>query len=257
MILPHIEQSSLYNQITFTHAYYSLVGPPMNPVTPLSISQRRISTFLCPSDKPFPGATWGGCNYGASLGPNLGYSFPSGFSDGWNNGMFCRRIPTAFGSVGDGLTNTIMIGEYLKADNDNTLYSFPADMVRGISFPSTAVTDWIKPSRTLMDQFGIDCLAGISNHTSAAGQTWAAPTQYDSAINTIVPPNWKYPTCHICPGCGKGDAGGVFPARSRHPGGAMHAMGDGSVRFISSSTDYNVYQALGSRNGQEAISPED
>ncbi len=49
-----------------------------------------------------------------------------------------------------------------------------------------------------------------------------------------------------CGGCGQGDSTGVFPARSRHTGGAMHAMGDGSVQFISNSTDFTLYQRLGS-----------
>jgi len=41
---------------------------------------------------------------------------------------------------------------------------------------------------------------------------------------------------------------------SLHPGGAHFAMVDGSVRFFSQYTDQNVYMALASRNGEEAVS---
>jgi hypothetical protein len=56
-----------------------------------------------------------------------------------------------------------------------------------------------------------------------------------------------------CNGCGQGDSRGIFPARSRHPGGAHHGLGDASVQFITESVDLFVYQSLGSRDGGEAI----
>ncbi|QDT36224.1 DUF1559 domain-containing protein [Stratiformator vulcanicus] len=40
---------------------------------------------------------------------------------------------------------------------------------------------------------------------------------------------------------------------SFHAGGAQHLIGDGSVRFLSENMDDNVYEALASRNGGEAI----
>jgi hypothetical protein len=49
------------------------------------------------------------------------------------------------------------------------------------------------------------------------------------------------------------DSNGIFPARSKHPGGVNHALADGSVRFISGDVELTTYQALGSREGGEAI----
>jgi hypothetical protein len=45
----------------------------------------------------------------------------------------------------------------------------------------------------------------------------------------------------------------MIGARSNHAGGVHLMMGDGSVRFASSSIDWNTYQALGSRNGGETV----
>ena len=44
---------------------------------------------------------------------------------------------------------------------------------------------------------------------------------------------------------------------SEHPDGAMHLLGDGSVRFISQTTGYEIYTALATRDGGEAITDSD
>jgi hypothetical protein len=44
--------------------------------------------------------------------------------------------------------------------------------------------------------------------------------------------------------------------KSMHPGGAYFALGDGSIHFLSESIDFKLYNALGTRNGNEvAIVP--
>ena len=40
---------------------------------------------------------------------------------------------------------------------------------------------------------------------------------------------------------------------SRHVGGANFALGDGSVRFMSENIDGALFEALGTRNGQEVV----
>ncbi len=71
-------------------------------------------------------------------------------------------------------------------------------------------------------------------------------------FNTLAPPNWKYPACSVSNSYGA--ARGVYPARSRHPGGVNHGVADASVRFVSETIELGVYHALGSRDGGEVAS---
>ncbi len=81
-----------------------------------------------------------------------------------------------------------------------------------------------------------------------------------SAINYFMP--WGYdhmlPPNH--PACYNGpeDFGietdlALIPASSLHPGGVHTMLGDGSVHFVSETIDEKVWQALGTRNGHEAV----
>lgn len=106
-----------------------------------------------------------------------------------------------------------------------------------------------------LDAYGKQCDdAGAGNHSSMAGARWYTGVFHYTVFNTLAPPNWKYPSCTPCSGCGAGDYRGVFPARSRHPGGANHGVTDASVRFVSETIDLQVYHALGSRDGGEVAS---
>ncbi len=107
----------------------------------------------------------------------------------------------------------------------------------------------------MLQAYGQACLAAVSTHRSSAGFRWVAPGQYNTTINTIAPPNWQFPAC-MTGGGGQGDSTGVFPARSRHTGGAIHTMGDGSVQFVSQSINLTTYQGLGSANGGDVAAVE-
>jgi hypothetical protein len=44
-----------------------------------------------------------------------------------------------------------------------------------------------------------------------------------------------------------------YAFKSRHPGGASFAIADGSVSFLSTTINYDVFNALGTRAGGEAV----
>jgi prepilin-type processing-associated H-X9-DG protein len=46
----------------------------------------------------------------------------------------------------------------------------------------------------------------------------------------------------------------AIPPSCFHPGGVNIGFADGSVRFLKNNIQYQVWWALGTRNGNEAIS---
>lgn len=260
MILPYIEQTAVFNLFTFKEVHHrnDLVPPAVGTINGINASALNvvrstpIAAFKCPSDRDFPSTTENGQNnYGVSEGPSVGY----GVAAADRLGMFDKDLYRKFGDISDGLSNTIMLGEFLKGDNSNTTYTFPRDVIRAQPFVGILPNRF--PTQAQLEQYGKQCEGGIANHTSYAGFRWTAPGFYGTSINTVAPPNWPYPACHSCTGCGQGDASGVFPARSNHTGGAMHAMGDGSVQFLSNNTNLATYQGLGSAfSGDTASVPD-
>ncbi len=207
-----------------------------------SIRRIPIDAFRCPSDFSSSGADTGNNNYPVSAGPTY---------DLWGGqriGVFNRDHESKFADIIDGTSTTIMLGEQLLGDHSNSRRSL-SDVVRGrgwsggVNFPTEAQ----------LNAYGQQCEANWGNQHSHGGREWIAPMPMHVAFNTIAPPNWGYPNCQNCSGCGWMDSDGVFPARSRHPGGVNHALADGSVTFISADINLQTYQWLGSKNGGEAI----
>ncbi len=65
-----------------------------------------------------------------------------------------------------------------------------------------------------------------------------------NTMNTCSP-QIQPPTDPACTGQDKWNYS--FGFRSKHPGGAMFLMVDGSARFFSQTIEYNTYQRLGAR----------
>ncbi len=259
MILPYIEQSNIYVNFQFLDSHYDTVARAPVTIAPLTNARRTISAFVCPSDLPYPSSVdIGWNNYGVSEGSNSAYgnwnTVPA-LTEGDKNGFFKRDRETRFGDITDGLSNTIMIGEFNKGDNSSTAFTVQGgDFPNNVLFPSPWQNAF--PTQAMLNAYGELCLtAGRTSHRSSAGFRWSAPGQYNTTINTIATPNWRYPACMTGNG-GQGDATGVFPARSRHTGGANHAMGDGSVQFFSQSVNLSTYQGLGSAIGGDVASIE-
>lgn len=267
-LLPYVEQNALYTAINFQdtindevnhYPHYAYRPPTWNagsgkstPVPGIAggltcgqVGGSSISAFLCPSDPPYADPAWSGNNnYGFSAGSCLGWNGAAGD----RNGFFDRFHNTGFQEVIDGLSNTIMIGEFVKGDGTGTRFTRAGDFAT-VANPGFPFFLW---TQVQLDQYGAATASGAGQN-SEGGNFWMAPGFYNSAINTMAPPNWQHNSASVdtgCMGC-QGDHDGIFPARSRHSGGAMHAMGDGSVQFISSSTNLTTYQALGTAKGND------
>lgn len=250
LLLPYVEQQALYDSWKFWASWTQAQATPDNASGNPVLARTRISVFKCPSDGWYPSTTdIGNCNYGVSEGPNRGWTV----SLAAQNGMFGLSREVAISDVRDGMSGTFMASEHLIGDGNNALYTPQSDVIRAQAFPGgSPETFW---SAALLEQYGRQCDAGQANHHSHSGRNWSAALHAQSVINTLAPPNWKWPDCQECVGCGWMDSQGIFTARSRHPGGVNMGMGDGSIRFITNTIELNVWQGLGSRDNNEAVSP--
>lgn len=258
MLLPYMEQQAVYDTVKGLQetATGTAAADGWRDGWYTTIRRTKIAGFLCPSDSSNAGADTGNCNYPVCVGTNTGWDGGGGvptLTKSLANGVFPRGSGTwgevRMAEIRDGTSNTIMVGEHRLGDHDSSVYR-PGDVVRGQAFVWTTTA----PTPAQLDSYGVQCEAGTGNHHSHGGREWICSQQAQTAFNTIAPPNWQYPTCQDCSGCGWMDSDGVFPARSYHPGGANHGLADGSIRFISETIDTLQYQGLGTRAGGEAVS---
>ncbi len=246
-ILPFIEQGSLYDQLKSSSLdFYRRCDDgavtPWHRVDP-------VSAFRCPSDGDFPNTDYrGNSNYAMCAGSNIGW----GIAVDRRNGVFQRDAGTRFAGITDGTSNTIMCAENLIGDSDNNTFTIESDIVRSQSWTATnQSTSQGTITQAEVDAYGQNCLAGSGDHTSTSGAEWIRGVNTMSVFTTLAPPNWKYPNGAACSTCSAADNVGVFPSRSRHPGGSNHTMADASVKFVSETVELQTYHAAGSRNGGE------
>jgi hypothetical protein len=164
--------------------------------------------------------------------------------------MFRRNIETGLRDALDGTSNVIMLGEFLKGDNNTGALTLQRDVTQPLSIATQAF-----PSQAEVEAAGIACDGlGAGYQVSNNGREWMAGFACMTVFNTVAPPNWLHITC--CTGGGFGyacDRNGIIPARSLHPGGVQLALADGSIRFFNSSIELQAYQYLGARDDGNAV----
>ncbi len=254
MVLPQIEQSTLYNAYNFSHASSnaawessmssSSVGPGNTNLigsawTNTTVVGTMIASFVCPSDiypsqiHPVVAGTTDGTgpysmqmaresNYLLNSGYYTEYNCPGGNNAGLPNpiyrGAFFNDISTSMADIRDGTSNTFLAGESLQPPGHYSSYYGPY---------------W-----------------GSGTHTSTHGRilppsvataAGCAPNGYTGVF---------YPT--VSPAAQKLPYAWVFS--SRHPGGVNMGMCDGSVRFIKNSISLYAWWGQASIAGNEIIS---
>lgn len=233
MLLPFIEQSALHDQLLpymVTRASSNFPSALMNSVIP---------PLMCPSD---PAAPKTGEVHGEGTPPD---GAPPDYNDGFHgnyllcngskkvtqtsppavpaeeevatamNGMFFYRSRIRMASVTDGTANTVMGAEIITLPEVAGQRDWRGRYYRADHL-SSLFTTFLPPNTTAAD-FTRVCQAGSPAFAPCISNT---PTQY------------------------------LF-ARSFHPGGVQVVLADASVRFVPNTIDTFVWQALGTREGQE------
>jgi|LakMenEpi03Aug12_release.lakeMendotaPanAssembly.Ray.scaffolds.fasta_scaffold120662_2 prepilin-type N-terminal cleavage/methylation domain-containing protein/prepilin-type processing-associated H-X9-DG protein len=231
-VYPYIEQNAIYNQFTFSLGIHdSMYLHALNSSGVNSLTAKVIPTMNCPSDGVgssvyahpgiVPHVTSKG-NYGAFFG-NLNKGATRNLPANHLPAAFGYR-PVKFGSISDGTSNSMAMGEQLRGASAD-----PAQSMRGsywYDFPGGAwIFTFVGPNSPVPD--------------SLRGSSCPVAERQPLMNQPCVPVN---------------GANETVASRSRHTGGVQVNMCDGSVHFISSSIGLDVWRALGSIGSGEVAS---
>ena len=278
MMLPYMEQTSMYNSINFTNGCADTNCGNMNTTAVYN----KVAGFLCPSDPDRLTTAQGHNNYMGNAGsaPNsfYGWDGKSQGSAGAFAGLFCfigvacdsppappcgqahgqAVFSIGFAAITDGLSNTAAISERVK----------------GIGSNNSSQVDPTKPSSSFINVPGVpndgiqdaqpgpfynNCkvfngatitVANLDNQDSS-GARWDVGYAPDTRYVHVMPPNNP-----VQCGGNNDDAGrqAAYGASSRHPGGVNTLFADGSVKFIKSTIAAQTYWGIGTRANGEVIS---
>lgn len=264
---PFMEQGPLYDLIVgggtaaAVNGTTNFSGNTFNPWdTNHKAVRAQIPGLLCPSDKVIEDIVEGQTNYMMSRGDGAWDAHPGwngnggrglrGFFVGGANGSGFRR----FRDIEDGLSNTIAMGERIKAQTNGSSITAGASTNYGQG-------SWRDNAGACLTQVGAD---GVypANLRQYSGRRWMDGRMPYTGMTTVLGPNKG--------SCVDGERDGIVDPTSKHRGGAQVLLGDGGVRFISenintgnlagstnparfSASNFGVWGALGSINGGEAV----
>ena len=256
-VMPYLEQSALYNAINYTNK----VSDASNATAIAS----QIKGFLCPSEVN-PQAyvntsattgvtsTYGVSNYGWNVG--TWYSFGGFASQTPTAGAIGSNLSRTFASFNDGLSNTILASEvktYTPAYHDcgTVPNGGPTGANAYPNIPTVLASVYAAPNSGCK-------LATIPPGLPGGGHThWSNGNSFYDGFTTALPPNTKSPlgTLYVDGDMSSEDEDdggptyGSVTSRSYHPGGVNTLFGDGSVRFIKSTVNWQLWRALGTVAG--------
>ena len=264
MILPFVEQSTMYNQIDFSTVQSQAACTGSGPVW-ANITNKVVPGYICPSDStPTNRGANAGSNYGAVVSASAQASLNFGQGSGSITG---ERLAAVFQSNGtgpvkvrlddikDGTSNTIAVAEVyrgrrtaIRGGSGVSGSSLDANgrchrwMVEG----ACEVTGTLGRGGTLGDMNGYQNAGGNAGGFLQVGATTAQTGDGGPNDNRADQSSWN----------GENDEGahnGFRPSSSQHVGGVQVLLGDGSVKFVSNNVDSNTWNAAHSRAGGEVL----
>ncbi len=261
-ITPFLEQGALYNTINYTNK--------VSDVSNSTSVATQIKTFICPSEvnqqayvatNATTGAisTYGVSNYGWNVG--TWYSFGGYILQTPTAGAIGSNLSRTFASITDGLSNTLLSSEvktYTPSYHD--CGTPPAGAPTGASAYPDIPT--VLASVNAAPTGGCKAATGPSGLPGGGHSHWSNGNSFYDGFTTALPPNTKSPLGTVAPDGDmssedEDDGGptyGAITSRSYHSGGVNSLFGDGSVKFIKSSINWQTWRALGTVSGGEVIS---
>jgi len=239
LLTPFLEQSAIYEAIDLKKPLYLFsMGPPPGVATHPDLGDEvatLVPTFLCPSDVNDRVSTdWGATNYHA----NNGTAKDGGVYENCD-GLFYIDSRTKFRDMLDGSSNTAAFCETLVG-------SGLADSTRGVANEGAervTASVWNAGASIVEDSW---CLNDASTVLFKRGEKWADGSVNDSGYHHFRTPNALVNDCYS-------RQAAIKSGRSRHSGGVMVLMADGSVRFVTDSIERHPWRLLGSIADHEVV----
>ena len=235
-LLPYIEQENLFKSIDLT----------VSPTNAVNATARAtvVSIFLCPSDPtgpPPPGTP--GVNYRSNSGLSIVNSYPSSANATMppNDGPFWANTPYKVFDIVDGTSNTAGFSEHVRGDFSNAVVSADGDTFQPGTYPST-------PDEALTQCNAINISNLAFQGKSNAGDFWMNNDHTGTRYYHAFPPGNRscmYPPQRIS-----------TTANSGHTKLVNVLLLDGSVRGVPYTINLAAWRAMGTRNGNEAVSIE-
>jgi len=224
-ILPFLEQQNLSKLGNLSAGYDPTTNVNNLPTyaSVLNVYGTQVPTLLCSADDSSANPRTDRANTGGYSCGNTNYRGVSGSNWAWGSWTYNDPTP-GYGNNG--------------LDTGNGIF-YRSDCERKIKLGH--ITDGT--SNTFM--IGED-IPKVNQHCGWPNANYACGTCCIPLNNALKSgqPGYNNP----------GDWPNVYSFRSRHTGGANFALGDGSVRFVAESIDLNLYRALATIQGGEAVS---
>ncbi len=239
LLTPFLEQSAIYEAIDLKKPLYVFSpGPPPSVVTHPDLGievATLVPTFLCPSDvNDRVSDAWGATNYHA----NNGTAQDGGVYEDCD-GLFYIDSRKRFRDMLDGTSNTAAFCETLVG-------SGLPNSTRGLANQGAervTASVWNAAAPTIDDSW---CLDDASPVIFSRGEKWADGSVNDSGYHHFRGPNAMENDCYS-------RFAAIKSGRSRHSGGVMVLLADGSVTFITDSIDLRTWRLLGSIADREVV----
>ncbi len=254
-LTPFIEQAPLFEQIANDsyNAEFNSDAPSQSYLT------SPLEELLCPSDGDasaisgqapvsyrvsfgdFPIHT---ANMESEKGNIAALGAGAGNICNANRGAFAPQQWNGIKGITDGSTNTIFFSERLIASTTSRqtkiAYTTSASLAQlDVKFQNR-VLEVTKGTNLAVDACmkladGRELAESVSSADMAdwSGKRWSDGAGAYAAFMTILPPNAPSCLAYADP-----SSGGMISPSSNHSGGVNCAMGDGSVRFVSETIDY-------------------
>jgi len=244
-LAPYYEQEQVLQSLDLSVPLYTGLTPDSIAPQNRPIVALVLPLFLCPSDVSTRVADlFGPTNYAGCTGSGVGGGTPFEV-----DGVFGINSRTRPQDVLDGLSKTALFSESLLGAGPRATRS-PAglDPDTGYGFVFATPLSDAACSRPF-----------YYNFTDLRGFSWANGEYRTTLYNHARPPNSREYDCLAAlmtsVDLARMYAGfGWRAARSRHRGGAMVGMADGSTRFVGDAIDAAVWRAAATRAGGETES---